>query len=262
MLDFLLPTDPNSSPEFVSFEFLSRTGKPFHSLDRLAEQLRLIVGFPRLREWLERDPEGIEPMAEGEMKRLVLDGEICVMRPRPASEVERNLKRHDDGTGAAAIWTADDGLVEDFPATVSEVRSTKHTIEHPAYFLFDVLPWAEVQAKRSLPAPLGKTFSERVEDMKEVSDWLNGELENKGIQEKFIRRLVQWEVKGMDDMEGMVGRAAEEGWEGLIFRADRPYKGRRSSVLFPPRRPLLIPLTARTSANSSIGRTQSTQSPG
>jgi len=36
-------------------------------------------------------------------------------------------------------------------------------------------------------------------------------------------------VRGVEDLEGMVERAAAEGWEGLILRADKPYKGSRSS---------------------------------
>lgn len=42
--------------------------------------------------------------------------------------------------------------------------------------------------------------------------------------------LVQWEVKGeqQEGVQGMVHRAADEGWEGLTFRADKPYKGARS----------------------------------
>jgi DNA ligase-1 len=144
--------------------------------------------------------------------------------------MRRMTKRHDDGIGAAALWVEEDGLVEDFPATTSEIRRMNHTIEHPAYFLFDVLSWGEVSAKGALPPPLGRTFGERIADLKQLTQWLDADLERQHVKERFTRMLVQWEVKGeqQEGVQGMVHRAADEGWEGLIFRADKPYKGTRS----------------------------------
>ncbi|GFZ50295.1 hypothetical protein JCM24511_08051 [Saitozyma sp. JCM 24511] len=229
LLDFLVPPD-GACPSLVSAQFVSRTGKPFTSLSNLGSQLRHVESFPRLREWLERDPEAVRTQRDGIVKRLVLDGEVCVMRPRSAEEMQRMAKRHDDGTGAAALWVEEDGLVEDFSATTSEIRRMNHTIEHPAYFLFDVLSWGEVSAKGALPRPLGRGFGQRIADMKEITQWLDAELERRGVKERFTRMLVQWEVKGeqQEGVQGMVHRAADEGWEGLIFRADKPYKGARS----------------------------------
>lgn len=150
LLDFVVPSD-GACPSLVSAQFVSRTGKPFTSLSNLGSQLRHIESFPRLREWLERDPEAVRTQRDGIVKRLVLDGEVCVMRPRSAEEMQWSAKRHDDGTGAAALWVEEDGLVEDFSATTSEIRRMNHTIEHPAYFLFDVLSWGEVSANGALP---------------------------------------------------------------------------------------------------------------
>ncbi|RSH93601.1 hypothetical protein EHS25_006246 [Saitozyma podzolica] len=217
LLDFLVPFY-GTSPSSVSAQFVSRTGKPFTSLSNLGSQLRHIDAFPRLRELLERDPATIRTQHDGPIKRLVLDGEVCVMRSRSAEEMQRMAKRHDDGTGAAALMN--------------------HTIEHPAYFLFDVLSWGEVSAKGALPRPLGRTFGERIEDLKQLTQWLDAELERQGVKERFARMLVQWEVMGeqQDGVQGMVHRAADKGWEGLIFRADRPYKGTRSFVLIHQRR--------------------------
>jgi DNA ligase-1 len=229
LLDFLVPSD-GTSPRLVSVQLVSRTGKEFTSLSNLRSQLRHTDAFPRLREWLERDPEEVRTQHDGVVKRLVLDGEVCVMRPRSAEEMRRVAKRHDDGIGAAALWVEEDGLVEDFPATTSEIRRMNHTIEHPAYFLFDVLSWGEVSAKGALPPPLGRTFGERIADLKQLTQWLDADLERQHVKERFTRMLVQWEVKGeqQEGVQGMVHRAADEGWEGLIFRADKPYKGTRS----------------------------------
>lgn len=206
--------------------FVSRTGKPFTSLAKLEKQLLRIAGFPKLSEWLDRDSEIIRQEDDGIVKRLVLDGEVCVMRPH----TPRASQPRDDGTNSLAnsLWTSTENLIEDFPSTVAQVR-TNATIPHPAYFIFDTLSWAELNARKAINTPgLGKVFSERVKEGEEIVGWLNGELKRLGVEEKSIKVLVQREVESVSQVEGMVARAAEEGWEGLILRADKPYKGTRS----------------------------------
>lgn len=34
----------------------------------------------------------------------------------------------------------------------------------------------------------------------------------------------------VEEVEGMIKTAAERGWEGLVLRADKPYKGSRRYV--------------------------------
>ena len=164
------------------------------------------------------------------VKRLVLDGEVCVMRPMTDLEnEERRTRLSSSGTvGASALWEKNDHLVEDFPSTVSAIRKAG-SIPHPRYFLFDILSWAEVDAKDSAAQPgLGKTFGQRIPELKELAEFLNEELAKQSVEEQMVRALVQWEVGGVEEVEGMVQRAADEGWEGLILRADKPYKGSRT----------------------------------
>ncbi|RXK38888.1 hypothetical protein M231_03837 [Tremella mesenterica] len=208
-VDFLLP--PSGKPQVISTQFLSRNGNPFNALSKLAAELEHLISFPQLTDWLSHDPVVIEDRGEeGVVKRLVLDGEVCILRPR--------------AEGVKGEGEVD--YVEDFQSVVGEVRRLGHDIENPAYFLFDVIPFAEFEAGTALPAPLGKTFGERVEDIIALVSYLK-ERTGGGV----VRELEQWEVNGKEDVEDKVGRAAERGWEGLIIRADKPYNGKRSSDL-------------------------------
>lgn len=116
-------------------------------------------------------------------------------------------------------------MIEDFPRTVSEIRRMNHTIERPAYYLFDLLSFAEFNAKKSLKSPLGKTFSKRLEDLQSVAEWVKGQLTAGDYL--AVKALGQVSVHKAEEVEGMVEVAAREGWEGLVLRVDKGYKGKR-----------------------------------
>jgi DNA ligase-1 len=218
-LDILM-CDDGFPPVVEDVTFFSRTGKPFTSLEKVHDQLvHLGYNYPKVRELLdknavplERDYEDARPI-----KRLVFDGEVCVMREK--KETGPSDKRPDEETGAGAIWS-DDNLEEDFTSTVSEIRRMEpYQIEHPVYYIFDVLSYSLFDAGKG-----PSKFGERVEEIRELGDWLATQ-PNEG---KVLRPLAQWEIQDPAEIDGMVARAAEEGWEGLVMRADKPYKGSRS----------------------------------
>jgi DNA ligase-1 len=216
-LDFFIPSE-GSSPTLERCEFYSRTGKIFTSLGKVQEQLRRLGGYPRLRGLLDAGNNFGLGTSGGQVKRLVLDGEVCVMRERKGQEQESN-HRPDDGTGAGAIWS-DHNLEEDFASTVSEIRRMEpYTIDHPVYFIFDILPYNLFEAAKG-----SSTFGQRVEEIRNLGEWLSQHKPH----EKILRPLAQWEIEDYSEIDGMVARAAEEGWEGLVMRADKPYKGSRS----------------------------------
>ena len=218
-LDIGVPYDGSESWTH-DVNFFSRTGKPFTSLGKVEEALvRLGHHCPLPEQYL---LEGSNGNVIGEdddelIKRLVFDGEVCVMREKTG--LESSDKRSDEGTGAGAIWS-DDNLEEDFTSTVSEIRRMPpHEISHPVYYIFDILPYDLFAAGKG-----SSKFSKRVQDIRDIGDWLAAQ-EN---EQKILRPLAQWEIKEPSEIDGMVARAAEEGWEGLVFRADKPYKGSRS----------------------------------
>ncbi|WVQ79864.1 hypothetical protein IAT38_001964 [Cryptococcus sp. DSM 104549] len=229
LLDIFVPSSTSSPLEIAHTHFVSRSGKPFFSLGKLEEQLALLVGFPKLREWLDRDPEVIQTRKGGVVKRLVLDGEACVMRPKTAEERSATLPR-DDGS-ASNMWDADYPLTEDFASTVGAVRSGG-TIPLLNYYCFDVLSWAEFRNKSAVSHPgLGKTFGERIVELNELTTWLGAEQERRGVEpeNRVVKELVQCRVEQAGDIEDMVWRASNEGWEGLMLRLDKPYQGRRTN---------------------------------
>lgn len=210
-LDFRIT---ESGVKLVDVEFRSRTGKVFTSLDNVKAQLLRLKNFPNLREWLARDGSDTSDETGSTVSRLVLDGEICVMKERPGPIVQRS----DEGTGVGSIW-ANDNLEEDFTSTVSEIRRhAPYTIAHPVYFIFDITDHSAFDRASSKT-----TFGTRVKDLRTLERWLTTQ-----EGEKVLRPLTQWEVNDIAEIDEMVSRAAEEGWEGLVLRADRPYKGSRS----------------------------------
>ncbi|WWC95272.1 hypothetical protein V866_002131 [Kwoniella sp. B9012] len=236
-LDFLVPSSSNPESasstqplELVSVHFVSRTGKPFTSLTKLEEQLQHLSKLPELKSWLDVDPLIVESRPGGVIKRLVLDGEVCVMRPKTPEELHAAQAR-DDGSLADTVWMANDNYTEDFQSTVSLMRRSGETIQHLSYFIFDVLSYSELNAKKSLPAQegLGKKFGKRIEDIRSLGRWLNGHLDDLGVKEKMVKDLKQIKVGDAKEVEEMVERAAREGWEGIILRKDEEYKGKRST---------------------------------
>jgi DNA ligase-1 len=224
-LEFRIPHQGQMS--LHSARFFSRTGKPFTSLDKVEKELSILEKYPNVQDWLMGDGSIIESTEEGVVKRVVLDGEVCVMREKKS----QSGKRIDEETAAGTIWS-DSDLEEDFASTVSEIRrGPPFTIPHPVYFLFDILPFGLFDNAKG-----ASTFGKRVADIRNLGDWLA----TQETGEKILRPLAQWEVEDGSDIDSMVARAAEEGWEGLVLRADKPYKGSRSSVsllLLPTRRP-------------------------
>lgn len=93
-LDFhLSPNSPSQGivkPIISAIQHLSRSGNIFTSLGNLGSPLAVIADYPGLAELLKDDSASL-PSTEGDsegsgaIRRLVLDGEVCVMRTRLSS---------------------------------------------------------------------------------------------------------------------------------------------------------------------------------
>ena len=225
-LDFDTSTSP---PRLVQVQHLSRTGKPFYTLGNLKPHLRLIEKYPGLLSLLDADPETVEHPDGGERcKRLVLDGEVCVMVPSTTAPAPPVSTRQGEAS-PVELWS-ETGLIEDFPATVSEIRRLRHDIGRPAYYLFDLLSYAEFENNAALHnvKGLGKSFSGRLEDLRGLCDWLSAQLPPG--DPPMLKALSQQVVHKDADVEGMVETAAAMGWEGLVLRANKAYVGKRRYV--------------------------------
>jgi DNA ligase-1 len=122
----------------------------------------------------------------------VLDGEICLV---------------------------DDEGNEDFQGIMKELRKKDHIIPNPSYKLFDMITPDEFWSKKGEHNNL---YSIRYENLRHVMR------ENTCL---CLSLLAQDKVTDDDVFQLWSKRASDYGWEGIMLRADEPYKGKRSKDL-------------------------------
>lgn len=250
-LDFDVSLGTSIQPRLVKVQHLSRTGKPFSTLGNLRPQLELISEWSGLRRYLEiggttpsEDAEGdnLEAGAPSSMtvsvqRRLVLDGEVCVMVP--SRHPQAGAPTPTTSSTSSFLWPETE-LIEDFPSTISAIRRHNHTIDRPAYYLFDILTYAEFSIADSLKGKggsaigsqsgsLGKTFGQRAADLQDLGRCIEQNQNTHLQQDDYlaVKPLKQKVVNDVREVEGMVDVAAREGWEGLVLRADKEYREKR-----------------------------------
>jgi DNA ligase-1 len=126
------------------------------------------------------------------VKDVVFDGELCLI---------------------------DDNGNEDFQGIMKEIRKKDHTLQNPSYKIFDMISHNEFYTKKGdKNKPYSIRYSNLVETMKKNNCFCLSVLEHQRI-------------KNDDDFNEWSGRANKNSWEGLILRADEPYKGKRSKDL-------------------------------
>jgi len=126
----------------------------------------------------------------------VLDGEVCLV---------------------------DENGLESFQGIMKEIKRKNHTIENPLLLVFDYLTLQEFEAKE------GNTiYTER---MKRLKEWYN--LQNWNTQNKVAKHLsiVNYDFYSPETLAEWDKKVKEYHWEGLMFRKDTGYEGKRSSNL-------------------------------
>lgn len=126
----------------------------------------------------------------------VLDGEICLV----------------DSNG-----------LESFQGIMKEIKRKDHTIENPLLLCFDMLTLQEFEAKEGVTI-----YTERMKCLKE---WY--ELQSWNTQNKVAKHLsiVNYEYYSPKALEEWNERVKEWHWEGLMFRKDVGYEGKRTQNL-------------------------------
>ena len=123
---------------------------------------------------------------------VVFDGELCLV--------------DDDGN-------------EDFQGIMKEIRKKDHTIPNPSYKMFDMISHDEFYSKKG---EKNRPYSIRYNNLREVMK------KNSCV---CLSVLGQEKIKDDDHFQEWVKKAADYGWEGIMVRADEPYKGKRSKDL-------------------------------
>jgi DNA ligase-1 len=126
------------------------------------------------------------------LNSIVLDGELCLV--------------DEDGN-------------EDFQGVMKELRKKDHTIPNPSFKIFDAITHDEFYSKKGKS---NRPYSIRYAD-------LYGAMQFNECS--CLTVLEQEVVKDDDHFNEWVAKSTKEKWEGLMLRADEPYKGKRSKDL-------------------------------
>lgn len=108
---------------------------------------------------------------------------------------------------------------EDFQGIMKEIRKKDHTIKNPSFKIFDMISVDEFWSKKGKD---NKPYSVRYANLLEVM---------KNNSSKCLSVLNQDKIKNDDHFQEWIVKANEYGWEGLMLRANVPYKGKRSKDL-------------------------------
>jgi len=123
---------------------------------------------------------------------LVLDGELCLV--------------DDDGN-------------EDFQGVMKQLKKKDHTIPNPSFKIFDMITHDEFYTKKG---EKNRPYSIRYNNLREVM---------KDNTCACLSVLGQELIKDDNHFAEWTNRGNNYGWEGVMLRADEPYKGKRSKDL-------------------------------
>jgi len=121
------------------------------------------------------------------------------------------------------VCLVDEKGLESFQGIMKEIKRKDHTIENPLVLCFDMLTLEEFENKK------GTThYTARMERLKE---WYN--LQKWNTQNKVAKHLsiVNYEYYSPKVLEEWSKRVQKYGWEGLMFRKDVGYEGKRTNNL-------------------------------
>jgi len=126
------------------------------------------------------------------VKDVVFDGELCLV---------------------------DDEGNEDFQGIMKQLKKKDHTIPNPSYKIFDMISHDEFYSKKG---EKNKPYSVRLSNLNEVM---------KKNECPCLTVLYQELIEDDEHFAEWSVTAQNDGWEGLMLRADEPYKGKRSKDL-------------------------------
>ena len=136
--------------------------------------------------------QGIRNLNLDLKEAIVFDGELCLV--------------DEDGN-------------EDFQGIMKQLKKKDHTIPNPSFKIFDMIKESEFWSKKGKS---NRPYSVRYNNLKEIMK--NNTCDCLSVLEEVL-------VKDDDHFAEWTVKANENGWEGLMLRADEPYKGKRSKDL-------------------------------
>jgi DNA ligase-1 len=126
------------------------------------------------------------------ISNVVLDGELCLV---------------------------DENGNEDFQGVMKELRKKDHTIPNPSFKIFDMITIDEFYSKKG---ERNRPYSIRYSNLCAVMQ---------PNECPCLTVLEQELIHNNEHFQEWVKEATDNGWEGVMLRADEPYKGKRSKDL-------------------------------
>ena len=117
------------------------------------------------------------------------------------------------------LCLVDENGNEDFQGVMKELRKKDHIIPNPSYKIFDMISHDEFYSQKGAK---NKPYSIRFNNLQEV-------MKNNSCV--CLSLLAQEKIKNDDHFAEWTKRSQDYSWEGLMLRADEPYKGKRSKDL-------------------------------
>jgi DNA ligase-1 len=117
------------------------------------------------------------------------------------------------------LCLVDDEGNEDFQDVMKQLKKKDHTIPNPSYKIFDMISHDEFYSKKG---EQNKPYSIRYNNLKEV-------MRNNTCA--CLSVLGQERILNDQHFAEWTKRSSDYNWEGLMLRADSPYKGKRSKDL-------------------------------
>jgi DNA ligase-1 len=117
------------------------------------------------------------------------------------------------------LCLVDDEGNEDFQGIMKQLKKKDHTIPNPSYKIFDMVSHDEFYSKQG---EKNKPYSIRLANLYEVM---------KKNECPCLTVLYQELIKDDEHFAEWSVTAKNDGWEGLMLRANEPYKGKRSKDL-------------------------------
>ncbi|KAF9358177.1 hypothetical protein BGX26_002345 [Mortierella sp. AD094] len=248
-------------------ESFSRRGRSFESLTSLHQALRSLMSsysseerhdpqnwdlfFKRALGCVDSKEQPL--VAETLPEALYLDGEVCIFMKEPIHEFNAsNTKGNVKSEGLVTIGDCEGDLGrENFLKAVSIVKTgfdevepdaerdisskadvRKDTTEAgavtesltPMYCVFDCLTDTEFKDRKGT-----RPFSTRIQGVvSALSSKDTGGDNALASHASVIKVLKQTKIESVAQLEKMIDKSAEQGWEGLILRKDIGYEGKRS----------------------------------
>jgi DNA ligase-1 len=117
------------------------------------------------------------------------------------------------------LCLVDDEGNEDFQGIMKQLKKKDHTIPNPSYKIFDMISHDEFYSKKG---EKNRPYSIRYNNLREVM---------RDNTCTCLSVLAQCKIENDDDFLQWTDYATDYKWEGVMLRADEPYKGKRSKDL-------------------------------